>query len=286
MSNSGPLVFHVWGARGSIFAGGPDKVAFGGDTTCFSVATETGLTIIDAGSGLNAMGEAMARDGAGGATPDAPDSLTEIDLLLTHLHFDHICGLPFFEPVFSDTTILRIWSARFDRDEVFRETLQRALSPPIFPDFRHWDRVRLCTAQPGISIPLAMGGTAMPFALRHPDGAFGWRIDSGGKSVTVVADHEIGDRATDARITDIARDTDLLVLDAMYTDDEIAHRAGWGHSTWRQGLSLGRAAGARHLMMTHHDPHRTDADLDTMERAARAEDPDITFARSGMTRSL
>lgn len=286
MSRPAPVSFHVWGARGSIFAGGPDKVEFGGDTTCFSVATGTGLTIIDAGSGLHAMGEAMTRSGTADVTADFADGIIEIDLLLTHLHFDHICGLPFFEPVFSDRTILRIWSATFDRDEVFRQTLQRALSPPIFPGFRHWDSVRLCTAQPGISIPLAMGGTAMPFALHHPDGAFGWRVDTGGKSVTIAADHEAGDSAVDDRIADMARDTDLLVLDAMYTDEEITARAGWGHSTWQQGVLLGAAANARHLLMTHHDPHRSDTDLNAMEREARTVSAEVTFARSGMTRIL
>lgn len=278
MSESSDTVFQVWGARGSIFSGGLQKVVFGGDTTCFSLTGAGGLTIIDAGSGLRAMGEAMARNGK------APP--LEIDLLLTHLHFDHICGLPFFEPIFSDQTVLRIWSAAFERDEEFRETLSRVMSPPIFPKFRHWDGVRLCTAQAGIAIPLAMGGTAMPFPLHHPDGAFGWRIDTAGRSVTIAADHEAGNSAVDTGIIDTARDTDLLVVDAMYTDEEIPHRQGWGHSTWRQGLAIGTAAKARHTLMTHHDPGRLDIELEAMERDARSESPNVTFARSGWTHRL
>ncbi len=278
MTEPTDIVFKVWGARGSIFSGGPQKIGFGGDTTCFSVSAGSGLTIIDAGSGLRAMGEAMALGDM--------RSVTEIDLLLTHLHFDHICGLPFFEPIFSDQTVLRIWSAAFDRDEAFRDTLARVMSPPIFPQFRHWDSVRLCTTHAGISIPLAMGGEATPFALNHPDGAFGWRIDCGGKSVTVAADHEAGDTRIDRGIVDMARDTDLFVFDAMYTDDEIASREGWGHSTWRQGLDLGHSANAGHMLMTHHDPQRVDGELTAMEREAQTEDANITFARSGWTRSL
>lgn len=278
MNDFDQTVFRVWGSRGSIFSGGLQKTEFGGDTTCFSVATGTGLTIIDAGSGLHAMGEAMARHEVA--------NVTEIDLLLTHLHFDHICGLPFFEPVFSDDTILRVWSAAFDRCEPFRETLTRAMSPPIFPGFRHWDSVSLRTAKPGTDIPLAMGGKATPFALHHPNGAFGWRIDTGGKSVTVVADHEVGDTSIDTNIAKVARDTDLLVFDAMYTADEITDRKGWGHSTWQQGLSLGAKARARHLMMTHHDPQRRDSELNAMEAEAQARNPEVTFARCGAMRIL
>ena len=272
------IVFKVWGARGSIFAGGTDKTHFGGDTTCFSVSGAGGMTIIDAGSGLRALGYAMDEGEIG--------PFDEIDLLLTHLHFDHICGLPFFEPIFCKTTTLRIWSAAFDRDEAFRETLARVMSPPIFPAFRHWDSVRLCTAQPGIALPLAMGGTATPFSLNHPDGAFGWRIDTGGKSVTIASDHETGDAEIDRRIVSAAHNTDLLVCDATYTDDEIGSRRGWGHSTWQQGLALGTEAQAQHMLMTHHDPHRVDDDVRQMEREARAENAAITFAHSGWTHIL
>ncbi len=278
MSDAADIVFKVWGARGSIFSGGADKTEFGGDTTCFSLASGAGMTIIDAGSGLRAMGEALSRSAVGTAP--------EIDLLLTHLHFDHICGLPFFEPTFCDNTILRIWSAAFERDEDFRETLARVMSPPIFPGFRHWDSVRLCTALPGIAIPLAMGGMAVPFPLNHPDGAFGWRIDCGGKSVTIASDHESGNAGIDARIVEAARETDLLVCDATYTDEEIACRGGWGHSTWRQGVDMGEAAGARHMLMTHHDPRRADGEIERMENDARTRNGAVTFARTGWTRIL
>ena len=272
------MIFQVWGARGSIFSGGADKTAFGGDTTCFSVVSGNGMTIVDAGSGLRALGEAMDLRRV--------EVATEIDLLLTHLHFDHICALPFFEPIFCDSTVLRIWSAAFDRDEAFRATLARVMSPPIFPSFRHWDSVRLCTAHPGVAIPLAMGGTATPFPLNHPDGAHGWRIDRHGKSVTIASDHEAGDEAVDAGIVEAARGTDLLVCDAMYTDDEIGSRRGWGHSTWAQGLAMGEAAGARHILMTHHDPQRVDGEIELMENDARACNDAVTFARSGWTRVL
>ncbi len=278
MRDMADITFRVWGARGSIFTGGTDKTHFGGDTTCFSVSGGGGLTIIDAGSGLRALGHAM---GAGEIGP-----FTEIDLLLTHLHFDHICGLPFFEPIFCNTMTLRIWSAAFNRDEAFRETLARVMSPPIFPNFRHWDGVRLCTAQPGIALPLAMGGMATPFSLNHPDGAFGWRIDTGGKSVTIASDHETGDAEIDDQIIAAAKHTDLLVCDATYTDAEIDSRRGWGHSTWQQGLALGAEAQAQHMLMTHHDPHRIDDDVMQMEREARAQNAAVTFARSGWTHIL
>ena len=273
MTNSSDITFTVWGARGSIFSGGPERLEFGGDTTCFTLETERGLLAVDAGSGFRALGQSlMARGG------DRPGV---IDLLLTHLHLDHICGLPFFEPLLGGSTELRIWNANPGDSDLFSDTLQCLMSPPVFPSLTYFDGLNLSAPKAGMAVELAMGGTARPFALNHPDGASGWRIECGGRVISVASDHEAGQPQIDNGIIEATRDSDLLICDATYTDDEIAARAGWGHSTWRQGLEIGKQAGAKHILMTHHDPERSDADIIAMEKEARQHAPNITFARSG-----
>ncbi len=278
MSDSSDITFTVWGARGSIFSGGADKIEFGGDTTCFSLETERGLLVVDAGSGFRALGQSLMARG--------DDRPKVIDLLLTHLHLDHICGLPFFEPLLCGKTKMRIWHANQTDGEVFRGTLECLMSPPVFPSMIHFHGLDLHAPDAGSAVALGIGGTARPFELNHPDGAAGWRIESGESVICIASDHEAGEAGIDAGIVEATRGSDLLICDATYTDDEIATRKGWGHSTWQQSLEIGSLAGAKHILMTHHDPERTDAAITAMEDAARAAAPNITFARSGWQRIL
>ena len=274
---AGDVTFQVWGARGSIFAGGADQTVFGGDTTCFSVENRRGLCVIDAGSGLRKLGHDLMR------RPQGPPP--QIDLVLTHLHFDHICGLPFFEPLLQSKTVLRVWSALFEDPEALRAMLARAMSPPIFPvNPTLWDALEVRTPGCGNAVTLAMGGEATAFRLNHPDGGCGWRLEINGRVIAIASDHEMGHRATDTVIAEASRDADLLVCDASYTEAELTSRRGWGHSTWRQGIQLAGEARAKAVLMSHHLPERSDDELAAMEAEAKRVSGSVSFARAGWSK--
>lgn len=279
MNISGNVTFHVWGARGSIFAGGADQTVFGGDTTCFSIETQRGMCVIDAGSGLRLLGRSLMQREEG-----PPD---QIDLLLTHLHFDHICGLPFFEPLLRGQTVVRLWCALFEDCSVLRSTLARALSPPIFPvDPTLWDALEVRTPGCGNAVSLSTGGEATAFRLTHPDGGCGWRIEVNGRIIAIASDHEMGNPAIDSVIAEASHGADLLICDASYTEEEFEKRRGWGHSTWRQGLRLAGEARAKSVIMSHHLPERTDLELAAMEAQAQQEFANTMFARAGWSVSI
>ena len=279
MSDAPDIIFRVWGSRGSIFAGGADHNTFGGDTTCFSIETDGRFLIVDAGSGLRALGqELMNRE-------EVPPE--EIDLLLTHLHIDHICGLPFFAPLMSGKTKVRLWNSVYPDPETLRGALSRGLAPPIFPiDTTVWDTLEVRVPEAGARVALGPDSMARAFPLHHPDGACGWRVNSAGRVVVVASDHEYGNPSIDAQVAYYARFADMLVWDASYTEDELTTRRGWGHSSWNRGLKVGAKVGAASMLMTHHMPERTDAELISMERAAQALARKTMFAREGLVITL
>jgi len=279
MDNQVDFVFKVWGARGSIFAGGPERNIFGGDTTCFSIQSEGRFLVIDAGSGLRALGHELM------TCPQGPPA--EIDLLLTHLHIDHICGLPFFAPLMLGYTKVRLWNSVYPDPESLRGALSRGLAPPIFPvDTTVWDSLEIRVPEAGARISLGPDSTACAFTLNHPDGACGWRIHSGGRVVVIASDHEHGNPSIDAQVAYYSRAADLLVWDASYTEDELTLRRGWGHSTWKQGLKLAEKVGVGRILMTHHIPERTDDALQDMEREAQSTSQKPMFAREGLVVTL
>jgi len=273
------MSFKVWGSRGSIFAGGPERNVFGGDTTCFSIQADDRFLVIDAGSGLRALGHELM------TCPEGPPA--EIDLLLTHLHVDHICGLPFFAPLMSGKTKVRLWNSVYPDPETFRGALSRGLAPPIFPiDTTVWDTLEIRVPEAGARVSLGQDSMARAFPLNHPDGACGWSVNLKGKVVVIASDHEHGNPSIDAQVAYNARSCDLLVWDASYTEEELETRRGWGHSTWRQGLKLAEKVDVGRVLMTHHMPERTDDELLEMEREAQGISESTIFAREGLVIAL
>lgn len=261
-----------WGARGSIPAPESNCLAYGGNTSCLEVRAGDEVFIFDAGSGLRRLGdELLARAGGG------PVAVT---LLLSHAHWDHLQGLPFFRPLYKAETTIAVLAPAAALEKT-RRALAGQFRAPYFPV--PWSAVegRFRFA----AIPargLRWRGARVACApLRHPQGATAYRLEVGGKSLTHALDHEHGDAAADAGLIALARDSDWLIADAQYTPEEYEQRRGWGHSTWRAAIALARAAGARHLILSHHDPWREDAPLAELEAAARREFPACRCAREG-----
>lgn len=256
----------LWGTRGSLAAPGPETVRYGGNTACVEVrGGDDSLLILDAGTGIRRLGGTLE----GG--------FRRIDVLLTHLHMDHIQGLGFFTPLDQPGRDVHIWappSATLD----LRTRLSRYLSPPLFP-VRIRDLPCRLTLHDAPLERFRIGRFEIEASLVcHPGSTVGYRIGEDGTTLTYLPDHELALGAASFPAEpdwtsgfELASGADLLIHDAQYTEVEYRQRVGWGHSTIDQALHFAAAAGVKRLVTFHHDPGHSDAMLDRLtEEASRA----------------
>lgn len=291
------MKIRFWGVRGSIASPGPSTVRYGGNTTCIEIRTDNNeLLIIDAGTGIFPLSQSL---------------LSELPLtaniLITHTHWDHIQGLPFFVPNFIPGNTVRLHGA-FDPitgqgiEQVMAVQLQYSYFPVREAEMKA--RIEYTTLIPGQ--PLQIGSaTVTPVLLNHPVTDLGYRIDCDGKSVFFTGDHEppyniykpdepqyaeyqsyVDEKQ--ALIVEAIRDIDVLIADCSYTDAEYPSKVGWGHGTFGSSIQLAHDCGAKVLFCTHHEPTRNDDALDQVfEQAVRSDTRnkalDIRLAREGDT---
>lgn len=263
------MIVTIWGVRGSIAAAGAATARYGGNTSCVAVRGPAGgVLILDAGTGIRPLGCDLGR------------GIGRVDILLTHLHVDHLQGLAFFEPLFDPHVEVNVWgprSAEFD----FRAGLTRYLSPPLFPI--HRSELPAFHMREVPAGPFRVGEFEVLAALvSHPGATLGYRIAAGGATLAYLPDHELargGLRGPAARMSGlaVARGVDLLLHDAQYTPAEYSRRVGWGHSTIGDALAFAAAAGVKHLVTFHHDPSHDDQTLDRITRAAVEEAGRLPF---------
>jgi len=249
----------LWGTRGSVASAGPDTVRYGGNTSCVEVrGADDTLLVLDAGTGVRCLG---AQVGPG---------VQRIDLLLTHLHMDHIQGLGFFAPLFQADREIHIWGPPSSTLDL-RARLSRYLSPPLFP-VRLRDLTCDLTLHHVPPEPFQIGGleiTGQP--VIHPGATLGYRIREDGRTLAYLPDHEpalgcprfpLEVEWTSGYV--LAAGVDLLLHDAQYTPEEYEERVGWGHSTLDHALRFAELAGIRELVTFHHDPGHGDDLLDRL----------------------
>lgn len=260
-----------WGVRGSCACPGADTLIYGGNTSCVEVRAGDHLLILDAGTGLQPLGETLRG-------LDAP----EADLLLSHIHYDHILGLPFFRPAYNPESRLRIWAG--DCNGGIESAMRRFVQPPFFPVPLHRMSAQFSfhdfSAGDAWSLSDKLRISTVP--LVHPDGATGYRIDYDGRSICYITDTEHPDEGLDQNIIALIRDADIVIYDATYNDDDYPAHLGWGHSTWEVGLSLCEQANAAVLVVFHHAPGRTDTELTELDRVLGERRPGSVVAREGM----
>jgi phosphoribosyl 1,2-cyclic phosphodiesterase len=264
----------IWGTRGSIPTPGPQTARYGGNTACISVQSGDGrLVILDAGSGLRPLGHELMKQRNG---------ILSADILLSHTHWDHIQGLPFFKPLSSRDTSVCIYGAA-QEGVPLKEILGRQMDPMVFPIPLNALAASLMVVEIEQGEFQIDGFNICAFRLRHPGTTLGYRLvpTSRGREMAYVTDNELGPGGNyevpadwRERMVDFVRGADTLVHDAMYLDQIIQARAGWGHSTPRQAVDLAREGQCRRLILFHHEPEHDDSALDhllrdTMEYAAR-----------------
>jgi phosphoribosyl 1,2-cyclic phosphodiesterase len=254
----------VWGARGSVPAPGPEMIRYGGNTSCVELGLSDGSTlIIDAGTGIRGLGVGIASE------------LPKINILLTHLHLDHIQGLMFFAPCFSSKSKITIWGPA-SPEASLEARISRYISAPLSPvEVRELPCEVSFLDTPASEWEIGSAKIRAE-AVTHRGPTLGYRISDADTTLTYISDHEpaLGaplDTLEPEWISgyDLARGTDLLIHDCQYADEEYGDHVGWGHSKLSDTLMFARRVEARRLMLFHHDPLHTDEFLDEFHEKAR-----------------
>ena len=261
-----------WGVRGSIACPSPRHVGFGGNTSCLEVTVEDRKIVLDAGTGIRSLGGVFLKQG-----------IREAHLLLTHTHWDHINGFPFYPPAFEANHVLHVKAGHVRHLGGIRNILAGQMTQPWFPvpleamraemDFEDFESGDRFTLNPAVSVRTA--------PLNHPNGATAYRLDYRGKSLCYVTDTEHVIGKPDQNVLGIIEGADLVVYDSTYTDEEFPSRRGWGHSTWQEGIRLCHQAHAKRLAIFHHEPNHEDDFMVGIEVEARAIWSEAFVAREG-----
>jgi phosphoribosyl 1,2-cyclic phosphodiesterase len=261
-----------WGVRGSTPVPAHRFLGHGGNTSCIELRVGETILIIDAGTGIRRLGMALQEEFAG-------EKLT-INLLLTHFHRDHIQGLPFFGPMYSPDAEVRFHCAH--PPERTRELLENEMGSPYFPvsfGFLPARRTFSNLADAPLKLPDI---SVYPFAMNHPQGATGFRIEAGGKVITHASDLEHGDPEFDRILREHAEGSDILIYDAQFTPDEYPEKRGWGHSTWLEATRVARDCKVGQLILFHHDPAHEDTTMIDIVMKARREFENTKAAQEDM----
>ncbi|MGB0694165.1 MAG: MBL fold metallo-hydrolase [Rhodospirillaceae bacterium] len=266
-----------WGVRGSIACPSPNHIKYGGNTSCVEAVLDGRYVVMDAGTGIKNLGK----------DPDH-QAVDHYALLMTHTHWDHIFGFPFFVPAYIPTKKLDIYAGHLYGNGGIQRLLSSSMSDPMFPvplenlasqktfnDFQAGESFTLFDNIPIRTAP-----------LNHPNGATGYRIDYGKRSMCYITDTEHFAEGPDENILKLIDGADYVIYDSTYTDEEYPRHIGWGHSTWREGMKLCQLAGAKHLIIFHHDPEHQDDFMDALAAEAKEAWDGCIVAREGMMLSM
>ena len=267
-----------WGVRGTIACPSSSHAKYGGNTSCIQVKVGDKIIIFDAGTGIRDLGNELQKH-----------DVRDAHLLMSHTHWDHINGFPFFVPGYDPNWSLHIMAGHLcDGNSGIQDVLNSQMLGPMFPvpletmqaklrfsDFKAGDQFKIHS---DINVRTA--------PLRHPNGATGYRIEHNGKSVCYITDTEHVPGKPDQKILELIEGSDLVIYDSTYTEEEFTTKIGWGHSTWNEGLALCQAANVKKFAIFHHEPDHDDDFMDSVEVEAQNMWEHSFVAREGMVVSL
>lgn len=272
MSDGLKFVFH--GVRGSVAIDRADSARYGGATICISAELAPNHhLVLDAGTGLRDLQHHVPGEGV------------HYSFLITHFHWDHLLGLPFFTPLYRPGNTFDFYAAAWEEQTV-EQGISGVMEPPLFPVPLH----TAASTRRFIDLPPGhweIGRVSVRSArLFHPQGVTAYRIDHAGRSLVLATDVEVGDEDSDAALVELARGADVLIHDGQYLPGEMAIHKGWGHSTWLDAVGIAERAGVGQLVLISHDPERTDEGVDALLADARERFPATLAAHAGMALDL
>jgi phosphoribosyl 1,2-cyclic phosphodiesterase len=254
-----------WGTRGSIAVPGRDTILYGGNTTCLEITLQSGrVIIIDAGTGIRPLGDKLA----------AESETLDLHLLITHIHWDHVLGFPYFGPLYKSSTHLKIDGYHTCMNGL-KSTFDNKRGDGFFPVKFADLKARLTPLETlGHGVLEVDGAVIRAAPLHHPQGGFAFRFKEGAKTFVFMTDNELREDGWKGRspkdYIKFCKGADLLVHDAQYTPSEIEDRRDWGHSDYGAAFSLAEKAGVRRLILTHHDPASTDLQVSALTEECKA----------------
>jgi phosphoribosyl 1,2-cyclic phosphodiesterase len=272
-----------WGVRGSTPTVDPATWRYGGNTPCLELIAPDGTQIIlDCGTGLRMLGSRWVAPNGGKAA--------QTHILVTHYHWDHIQGVPFFSPLYVENNEFHFYSFRskfLGRDSL-KQVFEAQMALPYFPvDMSAMSAKRKFKEVDG-SDSFKVGENKITTRwLNHPQGCLGFRIETAAGIVAYATDNEPGDAKLDESLRELAAGADIFINDAQFTPEQLkTTKKGWGHSSWLEGAKVARQAGAKTLVLFHHDPDSTDRMVDSILRQAREEFDSVFAASEGMVITL
>lgn len=266
------------GVRGSTPCCSADYNIYGGNTSCVELNFDGNIVVLDAGTGIRALGNDLIRR-----------KVPHVDLLISHAHWDHISGFPFFRPLFRQDCALDVYACPLSDGRSIKNALETQMSSPFFPlpmskipsslhfhDINSGDSFTLCDS--------AVRVKTLP--LNHPNGATGFRLEYDGKIIAYISDTEHYSNHIDENVLALAHGADLMIYDAMFTQSEYPTFRNWGHSTVEEAVNVAQAAAVKRTALFHHSPEHTDADMRAIERAVQTEYPNVFCAKENMRLTL
>lgn len=271
----GNMKVTFYGTRGSIPVPDPDFAQFGGNTSCILITFSNGrIAILDAGTGIRKL--------CNDILTNSYELSANINIILSHTHWDHIQGFPFCKPAYDPRRRFRIFICGKGRhtkslESIFTTQMERDYFPLALDNMR----ANLSFLEPdATSFSSSWGIKFIASKHNHPGDAYGYRIEEGGKRLVYCTDVEHLDEI-DSNVVALSRNADLLIHDAQYTPNELKEKKGWGHSSWEQAVEVAQQAGVKMLALFHHDPDHNDTFLFNMERECQRQFPRSFFAREG-----
>jgi len=269
--------------RGSTPTVDPATSRYGGNTPCLEIQTpDGGRFILDCGTGLRMLGNSWP----------GPDATAEhgTHIFVTHYHWDHIQGLPFFAPLYIETNTFHFYSFRskFLGRNSLRQVFETQMELPYFPvDLSAMSAKRIFREVTGGESYYLPGAKITARWLHHPQGCLGYRFETSAGTIVYATDNEPGNRELDASLRELAAGADIFINDAQYSPEQLAStRRGWGHSSWLEGVRIAQEVGVKTLVLFHHDPDSTDRVVDGLLRRARDAYESVFAASEGMTVTL
>jgi len=266
------MILRFWGVRGSTPTPGRETVIVGGNTTCVSLHMDNYICVFDAGTGLRLLGRYLA---------DENRDCWQGSIFLTHYHWDHIQGLPFFAPAFREENRFRIYGEPRDgmmMEKILREQMQHPYFPVQMDNLK--GLLTFNEIHAGDNLEILSGIIVRTVRLAHPNGAIGYRVDSPQGSMCIITDHEHPPEGISPAVVNFAKGATVLIHDAQYTpEDKKGFKAGWGHSSWEEAALTAREAQVGKLYLAHHEPESSDDMLEAILIKAKKIFPDTELAK-------